>query len=318
MGIYDREYIRDETSGAGLFSGDWPVTKSIIGISVVVFFLENLLQWDSHGITAAWLAASPEHTFHGLRLHELITNVFVHPGAGALVGLFFDMWFFWMIGREMESLHGWRDFLVFCVASALVTTLAGLVVAQAAGPEFHQVHIFGSWGLLLAVMTLFTLYYPRQEILFLFFIRMPMWVLLAIYTVVPVLGHFSGSENPGVGVAMVLAGVGFAYAYKQFDLRWSRLRAGRSFKPRLRIFSSPEYDGARPRSWSPPRGTSSVGGVGRSLVVSVLPEEQLDARVDEILAKIAREGSRDGLTEDERRILEEASRRARIRRSDRL
>ena len=43
-----------------------------------------------------------------------------------------------------------------------------------------------------------------------------------------------------------------------------------------------------------------------------------DARLDEVLAKIAREGGRGGLTEEEHRILEEASRRARDRRSDRV
>ncbi|MBV8270513.1 MAG: hypothetical protein JO252_29645, partial [Planctomycetaceae bacterium] len=47
------------------------------------------------------------------------------------------------------------------------------------------------------------------------------------------------------------------------------------------------------------------------------PEEQLDAKLDEVLAKIAREG-RSGLTEEENRVLEEASRRARNRRSDRF
>jgi hypothetical protein len=47
------------------------------------------------------------------------------------------------------------------------------------------------------------------------------------------------------------------------------------------------------------------------------PEEQLDARLDEVLAKIAREG-REGLTEEEKGVLQEASRRARNRRSDRL
>jgi hypothetical protein len=46
------------------------------------------------------------------------------------------------------------------------------------------------------------------------------------------------------------------------------------------------------------------------------PEEQLDAKLDEILAKIAREG-RGSLTDEEKRVLEEASRRARSRRSDR-
>ena len=49
----------------------------------------------------------------------------------------------------------------------------------------------------------------------------------------------------------------------------------------------------------------------------VIAEEQLDARLDEVLAKIAREG-RGGLTEDENLVLQEASRRARNRRSDRV
>ena len=59
-----------------------------------------------------------------------------------------------------------------------------------------------------------------------------------------------------------------------------------------------------------------MGTAGKAPGVSVLPEEQLDAKLDEVLAKIAREG-RAGLTEEELRVLQEASRRARIRRSDR-
>lgn len=319
MGIYDREYIRGESSGTGLFGGVSPVTKSIIAINVVVFVLQNLLQWDSRGFTAEWLVASPRHTFGDYRLHELITNVFVHGGQSALMSLIFDMWFFWFIGRDMEALYGPRDFLIFYLASALLTTLAGLTVASAA--HLETAPIFGSWGPILATMTLFTLYYPKREILFFFIIPMPMWVLLSIYILLPVLGHFSGGGSPGIGVGMILAGAGFAYAYKQFDLRWSKLISGRRFRPRLKIFSSSGYEqqGRPGRGWSPSRPSSSVGGGGgRSPAVSVLPEEQLDARVDEILAKIAREGNRDSLTDEEQRILQEASRRARIRRSDRI
>jgi membrane associated rhomboid family serine protease len=313
MGIYDREYIRDESSGTGLFSGVSPVTKSIIVISVVTFLVQNLLQLDTKGITGQWLAASPETTFGHFRIHELLTTAFVNFSPWTL---FFHMWFFWFIGREMESLYGSRDFLIFYLASAVLTTLAGLVVAASA-PGLRGAPIVGPWGPILAVMTLFTLYYPRREILFAFFIPMPMWVLLAIYLLIPLLARFNGSGGPGIDLGVALAGSGFAYAYKQLDLRWSRLTAGRSFRPRLRIFSSVDYDQGRRRGWGPSRGSSSVGGGGRSPAVSVLPEEQLDARVDEILAKIARDGNRDSLTEDERRILEEASRRARIRRSDR-
>jgi hypothetical protein len=108
--------------------------------------------------------------------------------------------------------------------------------------------------------------------------------------------------------------------YKQLDLRWSKLTSGRFrfFRPRLRIFSPVPYEPGRSRSPNTSWTSSSAGGGGKpaSASVSVLPEDQLDARLDEVLAKIAREG-RTGLTEEELRVLQEASRRARIRRSDR-
>jgi membrane associated rhomboid family serine protease len=312
MGIYDREYIRGESSGTGLFGGVSPVTKSIIAINVVTFLLQNLLFQDGNRTTLEWLAASPEQTFHHLRLFQLLTAAFVDLNP---LSLFFNMYFFWFMGREMESRYGSREFLLFYLTSAVLSTLAGLVVAASAG--IVNAHVFGPWGPILAVMTLYTLFYPRQEILFFFIIPMPMWALLSIYILIPLLGRFGG-RSPGIDLAMVLAGAGYAYAYKNLDLRWSHLTTGRRFRPRLRIFSSSGYDQGRPRGWTPSRTSSSVGAGGRSPAVSVLPEEQLDARVDEILAKIAREGNRESLTDEEQRILQEASRRARIRRSDRI
>jgi membrane associated rhomboid family serine protease len=311
MGIYDREYIRGESSGTGLFGGVSPVTKSIIAITVTTFLLQNLLSWESSGIAREWLWASPELTFRHFRIFQLLTASFVDHSP---LSLLFDLYFFWFMGREMESRYGSRDFLGFYLTSAVLTTLAGLIVATSAGLD---VPIYGPWGAILAVMTLYTLFYPKQEILFFFIIPMPMWMLLSIYILIPLLARF-GMRSPGIDLGIALAGAGYAYAFRQFDLRWSKLFSGRTFRPRLRIFSSPEYETGRPRGRSPARTSAGVGGTGRSPAVSVLPEEQLDARVDEILAKIAREGNRDSLTDEEQRILQEASRRARIRRSDRI
>jgi membrane associated rhomboid family serine protease len=310
MGIYDREYIRGEASGTGLFGGVTPVTKSIIVISVVVFLLQNLLRWDSPGgVRDEWLAASPEQTFQHLRIFQLLTAPFL---SYSIWSLFFDMYFLWFMGRELEEMYGSRDFLAFYLISAVLSTLAGVVVAVSAG---INIGILGPHGPIVAVMTLFTLYYPKREILFFMIVPMPIWVLLTIYIVGPLLLRL-GNNSPGIDVGIVLAGAGFAYAYKQLDLRWSRLTSGRSFRPKLRIFSAGGHDQGRSRGRSPARSSSTVGG--RSASVSVLPEEQLDARLDEILAKIARDGNRDSLTEEEQRVLQEASRRARIRRSDRI
>jgi hypothetical protein len=173
--------------------------------------------------------------------------------------------------------------------------------------------MLGASGAVTAVITLYTLFYPKREILFAFVIPMPMWAVLCIFLVFPLLGD---RERLGVAYQSHLTGAIFALAFKHFDLRFSKLVTGRLRPPRLRIFSSVPIDQPRSRpagsSW-----TSSEAHSPRSSAVSVLPEEQLDARLDEVLAKIAREG-RGGLTDEERRVLEEASRRARNKRSDRL
>ncbi len=65
--------------------------------------------------------------------------------------------------------------------------------------------MIGASGAVMAMVTLFTLFYPRREIL-LFFIPMPMWVLLLIYLGYPFLtilgggrSHSRGRVSPGRG-----------------------------------------------------------------------------------------------------------------------
>jgi membrane associated rhomboid family serine protease len=313
MGIYDREYYRGETGGTGLFSGVSPVTKSIIVLNVAVFLLDQLINRQNiyQPFVNTYLAASPDGVFRHLRVWQLLTATFLHNNIWHLLG---NMWFFWIVGREMESLYNSRDFLVFYLCAAVFSTLAWVSITAAATSD-PRVVMIGASGAVMAVVTLYTLFFPRREIL-LFFVPMPMWLLLAIYLFVPMLPILAGGSTD-VAVESHLAGAGFGFLFKQFDLRFSRFFSGRVFKPRLRIFSPAPREQTRSRAPSSTRTPASVGSGGKSPQVNVLPEEQLDARLDEVLAKIAREG-RSGLTEEEFRVLQEASRRARIRRSDRL
>jgi membrane associated rhomboid family serine protease len=318
MGIYDREYYRGESGGSNWFWNSTPVCKAIILINVVVFLmLQRGLHWDETLITQEWLAASPEFTLRHFRLWELLTAAFCHDSPMHIV---FNMIFFWIVGREMEALYGSRDFLIFYLSAAVMSMLAWVLIKafEYRGIPFPLAfpHAIGASGAVSAVVMLFALFYPKREILF-FFIPMPMWMVVAIDLVVPFLPLVGIQIGmPNIAHEAHLAGMAYAVVYKHFDLRWSRLTSGRPFRPKLRIFSPVSYDQARPRTPNPARTSTSVGGTGKTPSVSVLPEEQLDARLDEVLAKIAREG-RAGLTEEEQRVLQEASRRARIRRSDR-
>ncbi|MGP0070226.1 MAG: rhomboid family intramembrane serine protease [Isosphaeraceae bacterium] len=319
MGIYDREYYRGESGGPSWIWNLTPVCKWIILINAFVFLiLQRGLHWDETGFTAEWLAASPEFTLRHFRFWQLLTAAFCHANPMHIV---FNMMFFWFVGREMEQLYGSRDFLVFYLSAAVLSMLAWVLIKafEFRGLPFPDSfpHAIGASGAVLATVMLFAMYYPKREIYFFFFVPMPMWMLVAIDLVVPLLPLVGIQVGmPNVAVEAHLAGMAYAALFKQFDLRWSRLTSGRAFRPKLRIFSPVSYDQARPRTPSPARTSTSVGGAGKTPSVSVLPEEQLDARLDEVLAKIAREG-RAGLTEEEQRVLQEASRRARIRRSDR-
>ncbi|WP_165220291.1 rhomboid family intramembrane serine protease [Aquisphaera insulae] len=309
MGIYDREYYRGEGGGPGWFGGVSPWCNTLIIINVAAFLLMNSLGGDSPLFTD-WLEASPWGIFHQGRIWQLWTATFLHDTRD-IWHLVFNMLFLWFVGREMESLYGGRDFLAFYLASAGVSTL-GWALLHEFGPKGGQFyHLLGASGAVMAVVTLFTLYFPRREILLFFFLRMPMWVALAIFLLLPLV-----RPERNVAYEAHLIGAAFAFVYKQFDLRWSRLVGGRFRRPRLRIVKPVPVENPRSR----PSGTSRSGGEGlgsRPSPVTVIPEEQLDARLDEVLAKIAREG-RSALTEDENRILQEASRRARSKRSDRL
>jgi membrane associated rhomboid family serine protease len=311
MGIYDREYYRGESTGPGWFNGISPVCKAIILVNVVVWVAQKALKLDlDQTLIREYLAASPEFTLRHFRVWELLTAAFLHADLLHLAG---NMWFFWIVGREMETLYGSWDFLAFYLCAAVVSSLGWVLIeAASAGGQFHM--MIGASGAVMAAVMLFTLFYPKKEMLFVV-LPMPMWAVLAIYLFFPLLPHGNDGSGP-IAWESHLTGAAFAAVYWKLDLRWSHLFSGRAFRPRLRIFSPVTYDQARPRTPNPARTSTSVGSSGKTPSVSVLPEEQLDARLDEVLAKIAREG-RAGLTEEELRVLQEASRRARIRRSDR-
>lgn len=312
MGIYDREYYRGERSGpswAGLTSS-W--CNTLIVINVAVFLAEWALPVD-RDFLYSWFAASPEGIFRQGRVWQLLTATFLHDQR-LILHIVGNMLFLFFIGREVETLYGGKDFLAFYLAAAVVSTFCWAVVASFSPPGAIMI---GASGAVIAVVTLYTLYYPKREILFMGFIPTPMWLLLSIYLVWPLI-----SDGRGAGVGREgriaweshLAGAMFALAFKHFDLRWTRLVGGRLGRPRLKVVSPPRYEPARPRPPAQSRG-ETIGSMAPTF--GVIPEDQLDARLDEVLAKIAQEG-RDGLTEEERKVLQEASRRARDRRAERL
>ncbi|HEU5115604.1 MAG TPA: DUF6576 domain-containing protein, partial [Isosphaeraceae bacterium] len=157
------------------------------------------------------------------------------------------------------------------------------------------------------------------------------WMMLAFFIVTEVYSVYDqvrmqgrGGMNHGTSIAYTahLAGYAYGWAYKASGFRWSRFLRFPFFqnRPRLRIVPPEPRERAWPRgstSTTLPDPPSSPFSSSARPSTGVVTEEILDAQVDEILAKIAREG-RASLTDEEHRILQEASRRAQNRRSERL
>jgi len=310
MGIYDREYYRDSTRGSGFLSGAAPTTKMLILINVGVF----LGQWFGL-ITDDWFAASSRDIFVRGRVWELLTSPFLHDTHN-LFHLVFNMLFLWFVGSEMESMYGQRDYLALYLTAAVLSTLAWASVDYFA---FHGYGVcLGASGAVWTLVVLYALYYPRREI-YVFFFPIEMWMLVLIYLANDLYhlmsearaprGFSVGNGGQGVAFASHLGGAAYGYLFKRFDLRWSRLIAARPLRPRLRIVS------AEPRERAFPRPLPSADAPGPTPPGPSFPEEQLDARLDEVLIKIASQG-REHLTDEEQRVLQEASRRARSRRND--
>lgn len=313
MGIYDREYYRGESRGSAWFATA-QVTKTLIIINVVVFLAEAL-DLVPRSFLSDYFAATSDGIFRRGQVWQLITAPFLHAGPGHLL---WNMLFLFMVGRELEGMYGHRDYLALYLCAAVFSTFCWAALDFASPVHSRMI---GASGAVMALVVLYALFYPRREILFMFVIPVELWLCVTLYVAFDVYMMLRGDNNMRVAVEAHVAGALFGFLFKQFDLRWSRVNIGRGRKPRLRIVGSepqrekpvirPVPSGGGP-TWSP-----NAASAAKPSTTAVVSEEQLDARVDEILAKIARDG-RSSLSDDENRILQEASRRARNRRSDRL
>lgn len=318
MGIYDREYYRDDEGRAGWFTGNASTTKTLIAIHLALFLIGVFSMPGEGGASLySFLVARSSAIFENFRIYQLLTAPFA-PAPNNLLTVAFQMLILFWVGREMEPIYGSREFVWLYVMAAIFSTL-GWAVFDYYGPGQGRGIYLGPGGMVAAILVLFTLYAPNREVLLFFVLPVKMWILLAVFlgfdafNLITQIQQAGAGQVPGGSTLYFghLAGAAYGWAYHAFGFRWtSFLNFDWLHRPRLRIVAPESHERGRSERFGPFSGA-------RSSTSSPVSEEQLDSRVDEILAKIAREG-RDSLTDEEQRILQEASRRARNRRSGRL
>jgi len=316
MGVYDRDYYRDESGGSGWFSGPAAACKAIIVVNAVLFLA---FMGVSNSELRLQLVANSDDIFKHGKVWQLLTSAFLHANLGHIV---WNMLFLWFIGRDVESRLGAREFTTFYLSAAVFGTLVWAVFDRLM-PTPGQATMVGASGAITAVMLVFVLDAPRRELLLFGFVPIEAWVLPAVflsYNAIMLLQTLQGAAGAALNTAFAchLGGALYGFLFWKFDLRWSHLLSRRGRRPRLRVVSPPPRERERtPTIPTTSSRSATAGSTAKASSPSSFPAEQLDARLDEVLAKIARDGGRSGLTDEEHRILEEASRRARDRRSDR-
>lgn len=278
MGLYDRDYFRDEDQPGYFLGGQRSMVTTLILVNVGVFLLDMFME----GRLSDFLGLRSDLFQKPWNAWQLLTAGFAHDPSN-LMHVGFNMFWLWLFGRDVEAIYGRKEFLRLYLSLIVLSSFVWLISAIAAhrpGP------LIGASGAVVGVMILYVLHYPRRIFNIWGILPVPAWLLgtLCIFQ------NISGALEQKGHIAYVahLAGAAFAYVYYSTGWNLGRLWPRRfslsSLKPRPKL-----------RVHEPER------------------EESLSDQVDRILEKISRHGEA-SLTAQERSILEDASRRYQKRR----
>jgi len=299
VGIYDRDYTRREegagTGEGGLVRGHSTV-KVLILANIAIFVVWQLGGAGRHGDAAPWLyehlTVSARGVLLHLRLHTLLTSAFSHR---ELFHIFFNMLFLWWFGKELEdSYYGSRN-LLFLYLLGAVTASAGHVLLNVA--QGVDIPALGASGSVMAILVVCAFLFPDRPIYVFGIVPVALKWLVVGYVALDLLPVLSGVPD-GIAHAAHLGGALAGAAFYKLDLR--PFHPDGSWRFRLR--------GGRPGGATGRRGTAPAPGPRPE--VRARGDSEVDARVDELLRKISRDGIT-SLTEEEREFLKGASNRYR-------
>jgi len=288
-----------------------PALRALLTINVVLYVLWilALAHIDStRRLVWIYLALNPDWPAILTHPWQLLTYNFLHLQVGfwGFLHLLFNMlWLVW-IGREYEELHGSHQLLALYVLSGIG---GGLVTVLLHG-LFPSVGAFGGLvhgasasvlGVLMAVAIL----YPFKSVALFFFGPIRLLYLVLIFLALDVL--FLSGGRTAVGAHLGGALFGFLYAKAEqrgWELAgWARVFFRSHRRSRASVAAEPGRVLRRLGAWVEQRRGSTAEGEAVAKHSRSLEEE-----VDRILDKISAHGY-DSLTEEEKRILYEASRR---------
>jgi membrane associated rhomboid family serine protease len=275
----DRDYWRDTEGRPSGFWATYPATKAIlIGLAGIHVTLTLLGGADPQAYYALrdFLALSIEGTLRQLRVWQLVTCALVH---GGVMHLLWNCLGILIFGRLVEQRLGMARYLRFLLGAQLSASLGFLLLASL---QSTIVPMIGASGVDFGLLVLCAFWYPSLEILIFFILRAPLWIAAALFVFIEVMLLFE--RGGGIAHSAHLAGALYGFLYYRWVGEFDQLFAfvGDWRRKRMR----------------------------RRLEFEQRAREALRGEVDRILDKVNREGMA-ALTEEERRVLKQASERLR-------
>jgi membrane associated rhomboid family serine protease len=261
----------------------------------------------------------PESVFSALALNParfpaawwtIVTYMFVHAW---LAHIAFNLFTLWMFGPRLEQVWGTRAFIQFYLWCGLGGAIVHLLLAQNSA-------VVGASGAISGVLVAYALRWPDDEIYLFGVIPMKSRWLIAAMIAMNIV--FALSPGSGIDWTAHVGGMGFGWLFlKLYSLGGlDRVRGWVSSVPD----ESEDMPRAVPRTRSSmqdrSRGTDEVVARSNAVVLrerkplAHVPKQETvnehAAKVNSVLDKISQHGI-ESLTTDERRLLEDLSRKLR-------
>jgi membrane associated rhomboid family serine protease len=267
----------------GFGYGLTPVVKRLLLVNVAVFFVTWVV---GLGIMTDVFAFQPRYVL--TRPWGFVTYMFVH---GGFMHVFVNMLALFFFGPPLEAKWGGREFLRFYAIAGMGAVALGLVFAPNAA-------VIGASGAVYGVMLAFAMNWPEAPIwIWGIFPVQAKW-LVGFFFLVSLFGAFDPSAGGGVAHFAHLGGLATAFLYLKADW-WpsDRLKGVRKATRKVRRLAIVPRDEAEESSEDKPIWAQD-------------DQRRLLDAVDRVLDKISEQGMA-SLTAEERRLLDEVSRRHR-------
>ncbi|MCA9190868.1 MAG: rhomboid family intramembrane serine protease [Planctomycetales bacterium] len=288
MGIYDRDYYRDEELPSVLPWDGRSAITILIFLNVAVFVSNFVFTNRTNGVDQAlWAVGGVSGTLtNPLEWYRFLTYAFVHDPNGP-THILFNLFSLYMLGRSVESTLGKAEFLRFYIVTAFVGGLIWCLMRV--GVESPVPVLMGASGSVVGVCMLYVFMFPRATLMIWGAFPMPAWAFGTLLVIMNILGT---DNQVAYDVHLIGAAAAAVYHFGKLNFRFLDVpfkrwqQQARINRSKLKVH---EPDAATPPS-----------------------KDEIEA--DRILAKIHQHGQ-DSLTKSERNFMENYSRNMRQRRN---